>query len=306
VFQKLFVWPLFAAIMGFALGGSFVFGLYGPQATAQQISKNAEHHAAEQDAKSKKENTDEALAYYTLWLMVFTGILAVATVGLGGATLGLYFTGEKQIALTGDAAAAAQKAADVSELALISTQRAFVFVKQLVDPGPTTGDAPILVQWENSGTTPALNIIDRTNIVSMTDPMPDDYPFVDKTTKPHPNVASYLAPKAILHGPEIRIPAQIIERCALGGYYLYIYGWINYDDIFDKRHRTEFSYQVTVGTAHGNPGHRVLSFTPTRGHNAIDSDCLRQPAPFVSSAITSDQREMCPPQTAKPFPTAPA
>ena len=83
--------------MGFALGGSVFFGLYGPQAMAQHASNAAKHQAPDHDAKSKKEETDEALAYYTLWLMVFTGILAVATVGLGGATLGLYFTGEKQI-----------------------------------------------------------------------------------------------------------------------------------------------------------------------------------------------------------------
>jgi hypothetical protein len=45
--------------------------------------------------KSQKEESDEALARYTLWLMVFTGVLAFATIGLGIATLLLYATDEK-------------------------------------------------------------------------------------------------------------------------------------------------------------------------------------------------------------------
>jgi hypothetical protein len=97
LFQRLFIWPLFAALMGFAIGGSVFWGLYGPNMPIQDISKSAENHATKHEAKSKKEESDEALAYYTLWLMVFTGVLAFATVGLGVATIGLYFTGEKQI-----------------------------------------------------------------------------------------------------------------------------------------------------------------------------------------------------------------
>jgi len=96
VFQRLFIWPLFAALMGFALGGSVFWGLYGPKTTIEQVSQPAEHQTAKYEAKSKKHETDEALAWYTFWLMVFTGILAVATVGLGAATVGLYLTGEKQ------------------------------------------------------------------------------------------------------------------------------------------------------------------------------------------------------------------
>jgi hypothetical protein len=90
VYQRWLVWPLFAAVMGFALGGSVFWGLYGPNTTIKQVTQSAEHHTADHDAKSKKEETDEALARYTLWLMVFTGVLAVATIGLGGATLGLF------------------------------------------------------------------------------------------------------------------------------------------------------------------------------------------------------------------------
>jgi hypothetical protein len=72
------------------------------------ISSNAPHssinpNASSQqqrsaDAKSPKESIDEAIARYNKWLAVFTGVLAIATVGLGVATAGLYFAGERQLA----------------------------------------------------------------------------------------------------------------------------------------------------------------------------------------------------------------
>jgi hypothetical protein len=82
-------WPLFAAIMGFVLGGSVFWGLYGPNTTIEQADAAYEQKAAQPEAKSKKEETDEALAKYTLWLTGFTGVLAFATIGLGVATMGL-------------------------------------------------------------------------------------------------------------------------------------------------------------------------------------------------------------------------
>ncbi|WP_338827224.1 hypothetical protein [Bradyrhizobium sp. 27S5] len=90
------VWPLYAGLMGFALGACFFFGMYGRNVTEGTIAAQHEHEAANEAAKSKKEEADEALANYTLWLMVFTGVLAFATVGLGIATMFLYATGEKQ------------------------------------------------------------------------------------------------------------------------------------------------------------------------------------------------------------------
>ena len=91
------VWPLYAALMGFAVGASFFFGLYGRNVTESSIAAQHEQQTTTESAKSKKEESDEALAYYTLWLMGFTGVLAFATLGLGIATVLLYFTGEKQL-----------------------------------------------------------------------------------------------------------------------------------------------------------------------------------------------------------------
>lgn len=157
--------------MGFAVGGSFFWGLYGPNTTIEQISQRTEHHAAEKNAQSKKEETDEALANYTLWLMVFTGILAVATVGLGGATLGLYFTGEKQIRFNAEAAAAqssameasiqaATRSAEVAERTMVLNDRPWVkLTVDIAGPFSFLEDEcriDIKIVLENIGRSPAM------------------------------------------------------------------------------------------------------------------------------------------------------
>jgi len=94
------------------------------------------------------EGSDNALAIYTYWLTFFTAILAAATLGLGTATLGLYFAGERQLKLakeTGErqsieiqnqievaqiGAKAAQEAADAAKLnaeAVMAAEGAHLF-----------------------------------------------------------------------------------------------------------------------------------------------------------------------------------
>src|ERR1700733_2459461 len=87
------VWIVYAGVMGFAVGGSFV-AAYQIPLSQHESSTNPEQNPSDQNSKEK---SNEALARYTLWLTMFTGVMAFATVGLGIATVGLYATGEKQI-----------------------------------------------------------------------------------------------------------------------------------------------------------------------------------------------------------------
>jgi hypothetical protein len=62
------------------------------------INQNAAtQHQAKADNETPKENAEEAIARYNKWLTFFTAILAVATVGLGFATIGLYFVSQRQL-----------------------------------------------------------------------------------------------------------------------------------------------------------------------------------------------------------------
>jgi hypothetical protein len=111
-------WIVYAGIVGFALGGSFISAYLMPPPQHQGDTDN-DHSAAEQNSK---QETDKALARYTWWLTAFTGVLALATIALCIATIGLYVAGEKHIEVALKAANAAEtsaKAAIAIELPVI-------------------------------------------------------------------------------------------------------------------------------------------------------------------------------------------
>ena len=68
----------------------------------QSTTAQKEHHPNSKTIEERHQATEEAIAYYNKWLMFFTAILAVATLGLGTATVGLYFAGERQLRLARD------------------------------------------------------------------------------------------------------------------------------------------------------------------------------------------------------------
>lgn len=165
------VWPLYAGLMGFALGASFFFGMYGRNVTEGSITTQHKHEAPNEAAKSKKEEADEALAYYTLWLMVFTGVLAFATVGLGIATMFLYATGEKQFrfAIRSGLRQSREMRASlkVSEEAVAETRRigeaqvrAYISIKSIgLRFDGQQADPVVTFLPTNSGQSPARNFI---------------------------------------------------------------------------------------------------------------------------------------------------
>jgi hypothetical protein len=158
-------WPLYAGLIGFMLGASFFFGLYGRNVTESEITAQHGHRPAKETPK--KEEADEALAFYTLLLMIFTGVLAIATIGLGGATVLLYATGEKQFKFAMRSAvrqsrdmkasiAAANRSAAVAERALTDLEAPFVEVK-IRDVGLTHNveSGRLSFSFINYGRTPA-------------------------------------------------------------------------------------------------------------------------------------------------------
>lgn len=161
------VWPLYAGLMGFALGASFFFALYGRNVTERSLTSQHEH--ASETAKSKKEESDEALAFYTLWLMGFTGVLAFATVGLGVATALLYATGEKQFRFAIRTSVKQSRdmqrsiaVADKSAKLAFDVERARIHIHNIVFDGSTEPSYPtVAFEIKNVGRTPAILILSR-------------------------------------------------------------------------------------------------------------------------------------------------
>jgi hypothetical protein len=268
VFQRRLFWPLFAAIMGFALGGSVFWGLYGPNTTIEQADAAYEQNTAQHEAKSKKEETDEAIARYTLWLMVFTGILAVATVGLGVATVGLYLTGEQQIRLIQeisttqsrqmqasiDVAIASATAARIQAEVARATHAASVTVVTpqsaiLLSEGRERIGARFWVTLRNEGNSATQNMFGQIGMVVVGNPQQFSYEesIGIPGSDPQPMV---IGPHSTLDTGWVEIRAGH-ELISSGAAVLFVGGWIEYDDIFPDtlRHRVEYCYVVNMGEA---------------------------------------------------------
>jgi hypothetical protein len=278
VLQRWLFWPLFAAIMGFALGGSVFWGLYGPNTTIEQADAAYEQRTSQHEAKSKKEETDEALARYTFWLTGFTGVLALATIGLGSATLGLYLTGEKQVRFTQSNFAAqsrqTQASIEVSERAFVAGERAWIRVDvrnngSLVFDGNGNARINLLFTLTNTGNSPATKVRIHThvflgNVVNFTESTPrDEYLNICEVVRmrgemPIDEMLSYtLFPGETKEHPYfVMISRQQLDELMqrwkkrtgqdeLKHFSPHIVGCVSYSIPFDDRqHQTGFMYEL--------------------------------------------------------------
>jgi hypothetical protein len=168
-----------------------------PHAPVNQ-STTADHNKRAKP-EPEKERPEEAIARYNWWLTLFTAILAVSTVILGLATVGLYLAGERQLRhvqkeasdarerrlrdkftlneqmnIARQSAKAAQKAADASAASaaiLIDAQRPWVGLVTIVGVQIRPGlpiEAKVVIQ--NTGHTPArcMRVMFRGSITAAT------------------------------------------------------------------------------------------------------------------------------------------
>jgi hypothetical protein len=128
-------------------------------------ASNISHPSIKQNTEAKKDNqpnsktieerhqaTEEAIAYYNKWLMFFTAILALATMGLGGSTLGLYFAGERQLRLARDEFISSHRPKIRVKHIWLSSQDGQHFIGKLESGTPITVRLDIV----NIGGTPAF------------------------------------------------------------------------------------------------------------------------------------------------------
>lgn len=119
-------------------------------------------------------------AYFTIWLVAFTAVLAVSTIGLGAATIGLYLTGEKQAKLAAEGFAAqsrdmqasikaaegsvkiAKRAADIADRGVVLADRPWVAldieIKGPLKFNPETIEIEVRGMFKNVGRSPAVNV----------------------------------------------------------------------------------------------------------------------------------------------------
>ena len=166
--------------------------------------------------------------------------------------------------------------------------RAFVFAKAIaITPNTLTHaytgaqgtyEVPVSwtvsVMWENGGGTRTKNMFSHASSEFFDEEMPDNFPFPDLGDQTR--IRTMIGPRAFIFsgGFEFRVADPHVLDVHKGAKHLYIWGWAEYDDIFDNtpRHRTEFCYELFF-TGAAFPTKIQVSFRMHRLHNAADNDC---------------------------------
>jgi hypothetical protein len=154
-----FVWPLFAALIGFALGGSLVAAIPPPQdqhvqpTDAKAGEDSEQHHVAKTFRETLSiiwdKTWDDPVAFYTFVLSIFTALLAVVS----GAQIAFLLRADKTARLSAEAAIQAATA-------LPKLERAYVFFSSVdsADMSNSSPACPAIVRYKyfNHGRTPAI------------------------------------------------------------------------------------------------------------------------------------------------------
>lgn len=156
------------------------------------------------------------------------------------------------VAAARETAIAADKSARLAENAMISGQRAFMFLKEFrtfLDLDPATGQYQWSIHpiWENSGNTPTRELVINTSYHLSDKPLPDDFDFPHATKDLMPTIAG---PKTLVEATPGSISSDELAAVQAGRKYFYIWGWAEYHDMFEgtQKHITRFCNQLTQVT----------------------------------------------------------
>lgn len=175
-------------------------------------------------------------------------------------------------------------AVSINRDALHVVQRAFVYMPGLfvrtVSKDSKQVGLEIYGQWENSGNTPAIQVVQRVNWAARNDTLPDGFDFPDEKTVQSFHVristegeAGFIAPhETILGGPSFISQGQL-QSVNHGSLYIFFWGHVEYLDSFRCPHHTEFCKQIASfdGTS--------LTTASCLQHNCADEDCKNYQRP---------------------------
>lgn len=221
-------------------------------APTQKTKEQIDHEAYEQN---EKPALDRWVTGATVFLAAVTAALAFFTYFLWGAT---------------------RRLVEDSRNALVSTQRAFVYIKNFeVHPFENPNRLSIIPTWENSGETPTKNMFSHVNWQWFLAAIPDDFNFPDLAGEETNRLL--IGPKQTITASPLEIKSEWIDRVIDGNGRIYIWGWTDYDDVFKDtaRHRTEFCNEVIIIRT---KEHEIAArFKLHKTHNGADDECLKKP-----------------------------
>lgn len=183
------------------------------------------------------------------------------------------------LVFTGIATRAASRQASLSRHALVDTERAFVFpkitqwkaVKDLKTEKVTMWK--IALEWQNLGNTPTRHLRLNINSALRPDALPENFEFPDgEVANEHPLV---IAPGLTIESREIAFTLDEMESIQSGTKNLYVWGWAEYDDVFERtpRHRTEFCHLWSIGGNIRDLSRFSSRYSIHARYNGADEEC---------------------------------
>ena len=263
--------------------------------TAEEIEQEARDGQARSEADKRLADeterlADEAeelttLARWLAGLVLLLFVAALAQIALFWLQLRLMRQAAGNAA---DAARAAQTSADSAEKTFVTAQRAFVYPKSINKECFGARRAKVASEivewvftpeWENSGNTPTKRGLSHVSWKRFPKGSgPETIQFGDQWPAAGNRELSriFVAPKSSVPG----LPVSISVHDLRSGDPCFVWGWIEYDDIFDQRHRSEFCVELELrGAPSIDPN--AIAFRFYRLHNGVDDECYRQPTPYA-------------------------
>lgn len=220
----------------------------------------------------------------------FTLLLALVALGQAGLFVWQLRYMLRGIVDAGVAAKAATKAANaaVEQVAITrngtaTTERAYVFCERIESTPTFKPKTEEVVRWgfryilKNSGKTPtqyAIMNVNQWHGIKIGD-LPNDFRYPDYGNRDRISIG----PDATMHSTTFDLTVEQLQMIRDGDSRLYIWGWVEYNDIFDgtERHRSELCFEIMVV---GNPIYNTPEAFRYRRHgpfNGIDDECFYRP-----------------------------
>jgi len=254
------------------------------QLTAVIAARNEQHFAVQSNNKTPAPR----------WLIASTIVSALATLAIavlgyfqwramhrqaGFMQNGLLLTQQSADAATVGAQAATASVDAMNKIA-ISQLRAYVGIKEIKALSHLHPEGhywwSIAPVFENTGATPAMNVLINVNSKTGDNPLPDDWAFPRFAGE---DVPSIMMPKSLTAGAEVQINGDDLLAVKEGRKYAYIWGSVSYRDVFPgtPRRTTKFCVELSC---RGNPAmpisnDNIVEFVGKQypKHNCADDDC---------------------------------
>ncbi|HEY1706877.1 MAG TPA: hypothetical protein VGG10_01330 [Rhizomicrobium sp.] len=240
----------------------------------------AENDRAERDIKAQ-----EAIAWWTPFVAV-AAILEMVVTSAGVVLVGFTLRATREVVSeTKRAADAAVAAGTQSERHARQQLRAYVvrssFKTTPLCPGsiPFADSWDLSLVWKNTGQTPAYRAVTRIVSKQFTGDLDPNFDFPDGgSVVPGAPGDTVIGPGGELES-HLRFPVDKLQRAQKGKYNIYIWGWIEYDDVFDDspRRRTETCIRLDIIGDPIEPANCTIEQVFKGPFNGADEYCYRQP-----------------------------